>query len=747
MAHKIRIFLALAVAICLLPAPCKGKATESIAYSGGERADTAGIAGTQKPRRHSITKADSAPALPSADYEDLWAMFADEYLQAENGEDIVPDEEELLEMHRNPVNINTATLTDLRRMPFLSGSQADSVYSLVRKARGLLSMGELQFAGGLGPRQRAYMLLFFYCDSGARGRRYNSGPYGRDSTSARKSDSPYGARRIDPYTGIKTDLSLTTGAPIEKRDGFRAHTKAQLERNPNLQYLGNRLRVALRYRGSLNNTLRWGLTSAKSEGEPMMEGKNPLLDSYSLYLMGQARGNSPIRSWVAGDFRMQMALGLIVGSSTPDANSLTLSYRPKTQGLTPHSSTSEALFLRGAGIEMELGRWTARALLSYRRIDATLRGDSISTILTNGYHRTPLEMSHRRNTRAAQGALQVGYSLRRFTLSVQAAFTRYNRPFRHPTALYRRHYYTGRNFRNYSLAYAYRHRALSLYGEAAAGKNGGRAVQNRWQYAPNYRLKFNLLHRYYSSRFLAPLGQTYHSAPMIQNEHGLLLSAAFRPRQEWLLRLWADCARLANPVYRCSHPSNRLAAQAQISYQPYRRTELYLRYRLRMRTQDDSLHRRGRRLQHSLKAQAHYPLGALIMTSAADLTFLRQPNRPWHKGWMLSQRAGATLLKRKRPAGTRSLILNAAAALFRTDSYAEALRLYEAGLLYSFSTPACYYHGFRAALAPQLALGPLSVGAKYALTHYTNRSSIGTGLRHYRGSTLQDLTLQLRLQM
>lgn len=750
-------------------------AANSAPYCEGERVDSVSI---------------------DADEGDLWAQFADEYLEGDDAEDILGEQEELLEMHRNPLNLNAATRADLLKMPFLTRAQADSIYNKVRKMHGMLSMGELAFVSNLGRRERTYMMLFFYCGTYAAEPRSFSNASAHKHKKGNKGDTGAGgAWRDAPPSGISTDLSLTVGGPVEKREGFRSHKKSELAANPNLQYLGNRLKVALRYRGEWANTLRWGITSAKSEGEPMLEGKNPFLDSYSLFLTGRrsARG---VKRWVVGDYKMQMALGLVVGASSPDANSLSLSYRPRQEGLTPHSSTSEALFLRGGAIEIGMGRWTGRAFISYRDLDATIKNDSVTTIITNGYHRTHSEMSKRHNLAAMQGGAQVGYDFGKLRLSLQSAYTHYSKAYIRPTALYRRHYYRGSTFFNYSLAYSGRVGPLSAQGELAMDKAGAFSVQDRWQYAPSHRLKLNLVHRYYSARYLSPQGQSFRSASLLQNEHGILLGAAWRPQDEWLLRLWADFSHHAAPLYRCSHPSNRLSAYAQLTYNPYRHTEYYLRYKLKVRGQDDSVKHLGRRVQHSMKAQARYLTGPITMTSAADLTFLSEPNQSWHKGWMLSQRAAMVIpLSSARkvshsadtpssiagtpsspasasspttatptssstdaPTSSSSLFMkenkrrttvqiNAAAALFRTDAYAEALRLYEPGLLYAFSMPSCYYHGLRLALSSVLALGPFSLGAKYSITHYTNRSTIGTGLRLYRGSTLQDLTVQLRLKL
>ena len=101
---------------------------------------------------------------------------------------------------------------------------------------------------------------------------------------------------------------------------------------------------------------------------------------------------------------------------------------------------------------------------------------------------------------------------------------------------------------------------------------------------------------------------------------------------------------------------------------------------------------------------------------------------------MMSQKAIANI--------TKSTRINIAGAIFHTDSYSEALRLYEPSLLYYSYMPMCYYHGQRASVSAVQKIGIVRLALKYALTHYTNQTTIGSGLRAYNGSTLQNIAIQ-----
>lgn len=647
-----------------------------------------------------------------------WDDFVDTYLQdtEESSDEGVTLYDELLEMHRNPININNAKRTDLLRLPFLNEAQADSIQSFIKRSHGIYSLGELQFVKTLYHKQLLFMPLFFYCQRTV------------NTNSGQHKDGAYN----EPVKGLHSELSATLDMPLYKREGFKKHSKEVLDKNPNKQYLGDNLSTTLRYRSSLDNHLFWGLTAQKDEGEPFGTKDNPLYDSYSFYLMGKENGT--LQQWVVGDYRAHFGLGLTIGSSTPDAMNILSSYTPRQQGFSRHTSTDEAFFLRGAAITLHHKALTLHTFASWRELDATLTKDSISTIITNGYHRTPLEMSKRNNIQALQGGLSAIFSLSPFTIGLQATHTYYDTPFRTPTSLYRKYYFQGQNFGNYSLSYSFTHHSLKLWGETATSLQGGIATQHRIQYAPSYKIKLIALHRYYTTHYLSTSAQSYKVGSRIQNEHGLLLGISLQPDSYWSMRLYADYAHYPFAIYTTRHTSDAITIVTQMEYAPSENLTFLLRYKYRKRPQDDKQHTLDYKKQHTFKLQARYTMWLLTMTTAVDLSLLSQPDKSNSSGWMMSQKAIANI--------TKSTRINIAGAIFHTDSYSEALRLYEPSLLYYSYMPMCYYHGQRASVSAVQKIGIVRLALKYALTHYTNQTTIGSGLRAYNGSTLQNIAIQ-----
>ncbi len=650
-----------------------------------------------------------------------WDEFADIYFpETEESDDGVSLYDELLEMHRNPVNINTAQRTDLLRMPFLDEAQADSIISLVRRSHGLYSLGELHFVRNLYHKEIAYMPLFFFCSR-------------TESHMTTNGKNGNGGSNNMPPEKILTEISTAMDFPLYQREGFKEHSKDVLDKNPNKQYLGNNVSTTLRYRSSYGNKIFWGLTAQKDEGEPFCSKDNILYDSYSFYISGKTNGI--VRQWIAGDYRTNFGLGLTVGASRPDAMNILSSFNPRQQGFTKHTSTDEAFFMRGGAVTVKTAKLTLHAFASWRKLDATLSKDSISTIVTNGYHRTPLEMSKRGNIQSLQGGLSAIVDFAPLTVGLQFTHTHYDTPFRTPSALYRKYYFKGKDFGNYSIYYAFTEKGLRFWGETATSLQGGVASQHRLQYAPSYNLKLILLHRYYATRYLSTSAQSYRAGSRIQNEHGILAGANVRLNQFWQLLVYGDYAHYPFAIYQTDYPSDAVAATTQLEYSPSKNTALLVRYKFRHRPQDNKQNRLDHKQQHSFKMQTRYAIGRFIkMTTAADMTFLSQPDKANSCGWMLSHKATATPSSDTR--------INIAGAFFHTDSYSEALYFNEPNLLYYSYSPSCYYHGQRASLSLIHKIGIVSLAVKYGITHYTNRSTVGSGLRAYNGSTLQNVTIQ-----
>ncbi|MFP4228688.1 MAG: helix-hairpin-helix domain-containing protein, partial [Salinivenus sp.] len=148
---------------------------------------------------------------------------------------------------------------------------------------------------------------------------------------------------------------------------------------------------------------------------------------------------------------------------------------------------------------------------------------------------------------------------------------------------------------------------------------------------------------------------------------------------------------------------------------------------------------------------------------------LRTVQRTWRHSarWHLEYEFSDRLSLRSRLAATRTgsstgvlfyqgiglrlhpdLEVDARVAVFDTDGYKSRLYAYERDLLYSFSVPVFFDKGQRSYLLLQYTPTPsFSIRAKYGVTWYPHRDSIGSGLNATDGNRKRDARLQLRWEL
>lgn len=72
----------------------------------------------------------------------------------------------------------------------------------------------------------------------------------------------------------KQELSTRVDMPFYTKSGYKLHTKEELKKNPNKQYLGYGYYHSLRYSFHYRDKIYLGLTAEKDAGEPFFAGQN-----------------------------------------------------------------------------------------------------------------------------------------------------------------------------------------------------------------------------------------------------------------------------------------------------------------------------------------------------------------------------------------------------------------------------------------------------------------------------------------
>ncbi len=614
--------------------------------------------------------------------------------------------EQLTFAAQHPKNLNTATREDFEALPFLDDTQVEKLCEYIYRYGPVRSIGELAMIPALEWHTRELLSLFFTIAE----------PTTKDSLAIGQT-LRYG----------RHDLVLTGRVPFYTRRGDEQG------------YLGQRYAHSLRYTFN-SGKVQAGLVGANDAGEPFFSHGNSWgYDHYALY--AQVKDWGRLKHAVVGHYRIRLGQGLVFNSNFSLGKLAQPNYATRTtMAISPHASRMQSNYLQGAAATVTLSKHLElTAFASYRGIDATLTKDSTAaqTLLTTGYHRTPLEMYKKNNVDETIVGGHITYTNNKgLVFGLSAVYDRLSLPLRpNKNQGYRRYYAEGNAFSNYSVDYGYRSYRLSVAGETAIDKDGNLATLNFLTWRPLSDLRINLIQRFYGYKYNALHGESFSDGGSVKNESGIYLGAQWKLSRRWALMAYTDFAYFAWDKYQADGPSKSWDNLVQATYS-LRGVTLLARYRFKTRQMNvKEQSALWWRQEHRGRLAATYRLKAIDMKTQLDVSHYQLVKRS--TGWMLSQQGSTTV--------AQWLTLSATMAYFHTHDYYSRLYLYERQPLYSISFPEYHGIGIRYSVFARAAVGShITLTASLGTTNYFNRNPISSGYQQINRSSKTDLLLQLR---
>jgi hypothetical protein len=679
-----------------------------------------------------LTLAPSAVAFAqeAVAWEDFVDRMAAEDHDAEGYSDILFDH--LYEIHCNPINLNTATEDELSQLPFLTTSQCRDILFHITVNGPMRSLGELMAIESLSAETRSWLMLF--CRAGE---------------TAKAPEKSF----KDIIRRPRHELTARTDMPFYTKAGYADVPQSILDKSPNKVYRGNSLYHSLRYRLTASDRLDIGLQMEKDPGERGID----YINAFAL-----VKNIGMVRKAVVGNYRISFGQGLVVNTGSSFGKLMTLgSLGRMDQGIRPHSSTAESGRFTGAAATISIGSTAdISAFVSHQKQDGTFLSDSsgISSLKTDGLHRTALERSKKGNITSTVAGGNIHFSLNRFALSFTGAFTHYSAPLRPkhdtPSSLYRLYNAQGTDFAAYSASYSYTAPRISLRGETAMSGNGAIATVNSLQWTASEHHRLTAVYRNYSARFVSIHGNSFGESATPQNEHGLYLGWTTTAIANTTLETYADIVHFPWLKYQVSGSSYLFEAMAQLTHRLNKRTTLSARYKFKTRQKDFTPDgaEEGTPSQllfhntHNLRLQCtHAPSKQLTLRTSLTATLKQLESLTTAKGFLISENLRWTPRSKQ---GRAELTLT----YFNTDSYDSRISIYEPSLLYSFGFRSLYNHGIRTSLLASLPLSSifsstsldLTLIGKLGNTIYFGQQSIGSGLELIPQNHRTDLQIQVR---
>ena len=502
-------------------------------------------------------------------------ISVDEY---EDGEDLSPLLEELAALHEHPFNLNTATKEDLEQLPFLDGEEIEEILAYVYRYGPMQSLGELMLIEELDYQTRQFLTLFVYVEN----------PVEEKENLRLKTLLKEGRHEVTSRLDV----------PLYKRDGYKIPEDEVLLKNPNKVYLGNSLYHNIRYIYQYRNRLFWGFTAEKDAGEPFGSYGNKAYDAYSFHFLLKDCGK--LKALALGDYRLGFGEGLVVNSDFSLGKSTLFNMGDTRPSIKKFSSTSETSFFRGIAAAFRFGRVDMSAFYSYLPTDATFRKDgTISSLKTDGLHRTLLELSKKHNVTEQSVGTDVTWNTEYFSLGATVFYQHFSRSFSKGTELYRQYYPDGKDFLNAGLHYRWHRDRFSFSGETAfSSVYGGWATLNKAIYRFNHRYSMVVLQRLFTYQYVGLRANSFSEGGAVRNESGFYTGVEASPLNELKLSAYVDYFYFPWVKFGIPHTSEGVEGTFQVDWVVSGKWELSGRYQLKRKERYGQPY-----LYHKLKIQ------------------------------------------------------------------------------------------------------------------------------------------------
>lgn len=659
---------------------------------------------------------DNKQTMPRPTWQQYFDQLNDiDDMESSNLEELY---DQMCELEDSPVNLNSASADDIKRLMFLNAAQAEELTEYIDRHRPLRSIGELAMIKSIDPIRLQLLMCFTYIGE--------------------ETDKKGYPKLGDILKYGKHDVVATAKIPFYTRKGDRDG------------YIGSKYKHWTRYTFRYGQYLQIGFLGTQDSGEPFFAHGNDMgYDHYAYYAVIRKLGR--LKTLALGQYKLRFGMGLAMNTGFTLGKTTAATMSVPNNSITPNSSRSDAYYLQGAATTIEVSRnMDITAFASYRKIDATLNKDgTIKTLLKTGYHRTESEMQRKHNASQTTTGGNIRWHSGGWHVGLTGVYTAYSDSLKpDKRQAYRKYNPTGIHFYNTSVDYGYINHRVNINGETAINDKGAVATINAIALKASQSLTLTAIQRFYSYRYYSMFSSAFSDGGKVQNESGIYLGAMWTPSSRLSVLAYSDYAYFPWARYLVSERSHSWDNMIQASYRLSPLLTLNSRYRLRMREEDyNDKELKSKYLidktEHRARLSLVYANTHWSAKTQGDVSYVVYPDelsdKPSSFGWMVSQNM----------AYTNSWISAAAnIGYFHTHDYNSRIYTYENGTLYTFSFPMFYGEGMRGAMLLRGNIGShLIILCKVGATKYFDRDKISSSYQQINSSWQADIDLQIRWKL
>ncbi|TAE37308.1 MAG: hypothetical protein EAY66_06025 [Sphingobacteriales bacterium] len=626
---------------------------------------------------------------------------------------------------KHPINLNKTSKEQLQELVFLNQVQINALVNHIQKNGKLINVLELQ--GITGFDLETIKNLLYFADI--------KQPTGFESFSIK-----------NMFTRGNGDLLVRYQRGLEPQKGYQIPESSKSSR-----YLGTPDRVFTRFRFNYNNNVQLSVNVEKDAGEQYWATtgkKGPDFVSGSLYL----KDIRAFKKIVIGDFALQFGQGLTMWSGLSFGKGADIfTVARQDLGLRSYTSVNEFSFFRGLATQINFGKFDFTPFVSSINIDASAvfnpisQTDEIGSIQQSGLHRTQSELNGkgRVNQFIYGGNLQ--YKTKRLAIGVIGYQSAYSEKFAPNDAPYSKYDFTSKQLSNVGIHYNYNIKNTYFYGEAAHSVGYGFAFVNGFISSLSPVVSVVAFHRNYQKNYQSYFNQAISENTFAKNEEGFYTGLQIKPSKKFELISYFDMFKFPWLKFGVDAPSGGFDVFSQFAYMPNKVTRFSLRYRIRDKEQNSPLSTNISFLEpyrrQNFRLEAQYQVNkSFTLRNRIEVMAFKEESDIQRYGFMAYQDVNYNPLSSKFSGNVRL-------TMFQTEGFDTRIYAYESDVLYGFSIPAYQNQGIRFYINGRYTLRRgVDFWIRYALTQYSNLTTIGSGLDEINGNQKSEIKLQARIQ-
>ncbi len=367
----------------------------------------------------------------------------------------------------------------------------------------------------------------------------------------------------------------------------------------------------------------------------------------------------------------------------------------------------------------------------------------ISSLQQSGLHRTASEIEDEGIFQETGGGGRITYRSSSLQVGLNGCLFTYNPPYQAGQSAYNQARFSGKELNATSLDFSGNLIGGQVFGEVARSGNGGWAATSGWMFSPDRRLQLAVLGRYFTRDYWSLWSAPFAESTLPNNESGIYAGVEFKPAYGWKISGFVDLWSHPWLTFQSDSPVKGREQLVRVSYEKRRQWSVYLQYRRKGRTVDQSgdtpsVSDQIPTYRQQLRMQWQYDVNR-IMSFRTRLEWTNaDAGKGQEDGYLLAQ---DFLYK---PIGSR-LSGTMRFALFHSDGYASRMYMYENDLLYAFSLRPYYHHGQRFYINLRYKpWNPLTLEARYEIYRLFNQDTIGSGAEEIQGPVRTGVKMQVR---